>query len=256
MYRLASWVLCHCLLISGCTSFDLDYNSRADHIVSTNDNIIISHAVDNEANDLKSVNGGIRVGKDYVLGDVSTVNGRIQLGPNTQADTVRSQNGDVQVDPGSRLQKLHTVNGHQRLIGTHIVGNVSSVNGSIHLEDECRVDGDLITNNGRVFVEHSEVRRNFEMGDGSLELYHATIAGDLVVRKKSFWEHVSLDLMFDIFPPRIIIGPHSRIEGRLVANRRIELYVHETARVASIEGVEARYYSGERPQSVRLWGSR
>lgn len=232
--------------LSACSQVRYSDNGNVSLISSANENIIL-HPITGDEIDLKTVNGSIKTGKDYVLGNVRTVNGEIRLGANTQAKVVRSVNGDVQVGSGSKVQQLQTVNGDQRISGTFIAGDVSSVNGAIRLKDNCQVDGSVITNNGRVFLENSRIYRNLEMADGYIELDHATVTGDVVVRKKGFWEYVNLDHLFDFFPPKIIIGPNSVIEGRLIVNRPAKLYVHESAKIASIEGVEARYYSGSKP---------
>jgi hypothetical protein len=40
-------------------------------------------------------------------------------------------------------------------------------------------------------------------------------------------------------PPRIIIGPNAVVEGPLVFEREVKLYVHRTARTGTITGATA-----------------
>jgi len=44
-------------------------------------------------------------------------------------------------------------------------------------------------------------------------------------------------------PPRIIIGPNAQVDGPLVFEREVVLYVHSTAKVGSITGAKAIPFS-------------
>jgi hypothetical protein len=44
-------------------------------------------------------------------------------------------------------------------------------------------------------------------------------------------------------PPRIIIGPNAQVDGPLVFEREVVLYVHTTAKVGSITGAKAIPFS-------------
>ena len=51
--------------------------------------------------------------------------------------------------------------------------------------------------------------------------------------------------------PRVVIGPGSTVEGRIIAEREIKLYISDTAEVGGVEGVmtldEAERFSGKKP---------
>jgi hypothetical protein len=48
-------------------------------------------------------------------------------------------------------------------------------------------------------------------------------------------------------PPRIIIGPNASVDGPLVFEREVKLFVHDSAHIGSVTGATAVRYSGERP---------
>ena len=74
----------------------------------------------------------------------------------------------------------------------------------------------------------------------------ATIQGDLVIEKPSFWGRQGKKRK-----PRVVIGPGSRVEGTIVVEHEIELYISESAEVGHVEGVmsidDAQRFSGNRP---------
>jgi hypothetical protein len=47
-------------------------------------------------------------------------------------------------------------------------------------------------------------------------------------------------------PLRIVIGPNAKVDGALVFEREVTLYVHQSATIGSVTGATAVRYSGER----------
>jgi hypothetical protein len=51
--------------------------------------------------------------------------------------------------------------------------------------------------------------------------------------------------------PRIVVGPGSRVEGKIILKREVELFISETAEVGGVEGEmsmdDAIRFSGKRP---------
>jgi hypothetical protein len=47
-------------------------------------------------------------------------------------------------------------------------------------------------------------------------------------------------------PPRIVIGPNARVDGAMVFERPVVLYVHRSAKVGSITGATPIAYSTDR----------
>ena len=48
-------------------------------------------------------------------------------------------------------------------------------------------------------------------------------------------------------PPKIVVGEGVRIRGKLVFERPVELYVHETAEIGPVTGAKVNRYSGSEP---------
>jgi hypothetical protein len=48
-------------------------------------------------------------------------------------------------------------------------------------------------------------------------------------------------------PPRIVIGPNAVVDGTLVFEREVTLYVHGSARIGKVTGATAQAYSTATP---------
>ena len=48
--------------------------------------------------------------------------------------------------------------------------------------------------------------------------------------------------------PRIVIGPHAVVQGKMTFKREVELYVSDSATIAAIEGATPTKFSGDQPQ--------
>ena len=94
----------------------------------------------------------------------------------------------------------------------------------------------------RIGFSNSRIGGNVELVNGRADILAGTIvAGDLIVHKsKNSWGWGNKSK-----PPIVVIGAGSEIVGRiLVENAEAKLYVHDSARVGAIEGVQATKYSG------------
>lgn len=47
--------------------------------------------------------------------------------------------------------------------------------------------------------------------------------------------------------PRVVIGPNAVVEGALVFEREVNLYVHQRARVGAVSGATALRYNSASP---------
>ena len=47
--------------------------------------------------------------------------------------------------------------------------------------------------------------------------------------------------------PRIVIGPNAVVDGALVFERDVVLYVHDTARIGSVRGANPKSYNTATP---------
>ena len=179
---------------------------------------------------LKTVNGSIRVDENVTLKDAETVNGTIRIESGSSADDVSSVNGAIRIGENVSLSgEVEVVNGKISLEnGTKVADGVSNVNGEITLFG-AEVGGDLSTVNGDV-----------SLNDGSI------LRGDLVVEKPGNWGWSK-----NKRKPQVIIGPGSRVEGNIVLEREVELFISNSAEVGGVTGEmsidDALRFSGDRP---------
>jgi cytoskeletal protein CcmA (bactofilin family) len=216
-------------LAAGCNASineDINVADGAEHRgneMTVNGDIRVGRDADAGSSDFKTVNGSIRVEDGATVSDCATVNGKLVFGDNTETGDLKTVNGNLRLGRDARVNgRIQLVNGSIELSsGTIVSRDVETVNGKIEMWGT-EVGGDLINVNGGMLVT-----------EGSI------VKGDLIVREASDDPHSK--------PPRIIIGPDSEIEGELVFERPVKLYIHETARTGPISGAEAESFSGDEP---------
>ena len=175
---------------------------------------------------IDKVNGSITADAGQTYGDLDTVN------------------GSIRIEAGARVADAGTVNGSIKVAENATVEGLSTVNGSIRAEDGLKADGDVSTVNGSIFVG-----RGGSIG-GGIE----TVNGDLTVGGGS---HVRGGIRYTKpnrnwlgfgkqRDPRVIIGPDARVDGPLVFEREVKLYVHSTAQIGPVTGATAQRYEGDR----------
>lgn len=203
-----------------------------------------------ESDGASSVNGSITVGEDAtVTGDVDTVNGKIRVGDNARIEDADTVNGSVSLGDNVTADSLETVNGSIKVgEGGRIGGNIGAVNGGIRLAEGSVASGSIGNVNGTIDLQGSEVGGDIETVNGDVYLLATTVKGDLRVEKPNSWWSSSRSKNKK---PEIVIGPGSVVEGSIVLEREVELYISDSAEVGGVEGVmtldDAVRFSGERP---------
>jgi DUF4097 and DUF4098 domain-containing protein YvlB len=174
---------------------------------------------------LETVNGSITIESGAKLGDAETVNGSIKAADNITAESLTTVNGSIRVGAQSHLEELETVNGEIFIDrGGDVRRNVSTVNGAIGLVDT-DLGGGIDTVNGDITV-----------GLGS------HVKGGIHVEKPgSNWFRMGKRK-----PPRVVIGPNAQVDGAMVFEREVVLYVHRTAKVGTITGAKPIAYDSDR----------
>jgi len=195
--------------------------------------------------DIDKVNGAVRAQSGQEYGELETVNGSIRVERDARVDSASTVNGSIRIDDGAQVGSAETVNGSVT-IGESVVvsGTAETVNGALSIGRASRVEGKAITVNGRIELEQAEVNGGIEtvngdilVGDGS------TVRGGIKIEKSNVgWFNWG-----EQKKPRVVIGANAVVEGELVFEREVELFVHETARVGRITGAEVQRYSGSQP---------
>ena len=197
-----------------------------------------------------TVNGSITIGDGAtVSGSLSTVNGTIRINDNVRLDDAETVNGALRLGNDVTASDLDTVNGSIRVgeRGT-IEGGIDAVNGSIKAYPGTVVGRGVSNVNGEIELTGAEVGGNVSTVNGDILLDDgAAVLGDVVIEKPNQWNWGSRKSK----KPKVIIGPGSRVDGDIVAEREIELYISESAQVGGVRGEigmdDAVRFSGDRP---------
>ena len=194
--------------------------------------------------DIDKVNGGITAEAGQAYGDLETVNGGIELEDGARAEDVSTVNGGIKGGDDVQARSLEAVNGGIRLGKRAQVRGIDTVNGGIFLDRGSRVAGNIGNVNGGIGVVGTTV-------DGDIE----TVTGDITVGADS---HVKGGIRVEKpkgmsfnwkkqRDPRIVIGPNAVVDGPLVFERDVTLYVHSSARIGRVSGATAKTYATDTP---------
>src|SRR5690606_14662694 len=108
-------------------------------------------------------------------------------------------NGGIFVDSGGNVaNNIETVNGAIGIVGTELGGGIETVNGDITVGVDSHVHG-----------------------------------GIKVSKPTSNWMPIKFG---NNRKPRIVIGPNAVVDGELVFEREVTLYVHTSARIGKVTG--------------------
>ena len=197
-----------------------------------------------------SVNGSITVGDNAkVTGNLSTVNGAIRVGSDSAIEEASTVNGSLRISNNTQTEDLETVNGAIKIAEMVVVnGEVAAVNGQISLGKGSSVSSHLSNVNGDISLTASTVGRDVSTVNGDVSVMDgAVIRGDLSIEKPHGFNNYNGNSR----KPTVIIGPGSRVEGKIIVEREVKLYISETAEVGGVEGVmsmaDAVRFSGNRP---------
>lgn len=197
----------------------------------------VAAAADGE--DIDKVNGSIKALAGQTYGDLQTVNGSIRFEDGAQAEEAQTVNGSIKAGDNIGADSLGTVNGGIR-IGTQarIGGDIETVNGGIFVGRGGRVGGDITTVNGAIGIVATELDGDIETVSGDITVgIDSHVHGHLKVYKPtSNWMPINFG---GNRIPRIIIGPNATVDGELVFEREVTLYVHSSAQVGAITGATA-----------------
>lgn len=190
--------------------------------------------------DISKVNGAIHTDAGASYGDLETVNGAVHLASGVRAGSVETVNGSVQADANVTAHSIETVNGAIRGSTQLMVsGGLETVNGSIFADRGSRIGGDIETVNGAIGLVGSVVGGSIETVNGDITVgIDSVVNGGVKVTRPSFGISLTPPRK-----PRIIIGPNAVVEGPLVFERDVTLYVHESARIGPVTGATTQRFS-------------
>jgi len=198
----------------------------------------------NDDLDIDKVNGSIRVPDGATAGKLSTVNGGIHVGANAHAHSAGTVNGGIDVESGVTIDSLSTVNG-----GLHVGDNVKiaktveAVNGGISLGKGSDVAGRASNVNGGIRLDAAHVGGGIETVSGDISIgADSRVEGGVLVNEDNSWFHSGSS-----HHPRIVIGPHAVVQGKLTFKRDVDLFVSDSATIGQVEGATPVKFSGDQP---------
>ena len=141
------------------------------------------------------------------------------------------------------MDSLETVNGSVRAgKDVQIRKDVETVNGSIFIDHGGVIGGDIETVNGAIGLVATQVSGSIHTVRGDITVgVGSHVRGGLRVQKSTGFFNTDSKR-----PPRIIIGPNAVVEGALVFERPVTLYVHSSAKTGPVTGATATPYSTDR----------
>lgn len=198
-----------------------------------------------QAGDLSTVNGGIRIGDGASVQDATTVNGGIRAGSRIQAGELTTVNGAIRLGEQAQVESMTTVNGEiETGPGLRARDDVGSVSGSVFIDRDSHVDGDVSTVSGGIGLVGTEVTGSVETVSGDITVgVGSHVHGDVRVRKSSGTSWIRFGTSRT---PRIVIGPDAVVGGTLEFDHEVKLYVHETATTGAINGATPIPFSTRR----------
>ncbi len=195
-----------------------------------------------------TVNGSISVGADCIIdGSLDTVNGTIRVDENTSVKDVETVNGSIRLASGVSTEDVGSVNGSIRLAErVTVAGEVTVVNGKISLGKGTKVAHEVSNVNGEIKLDGADVAHDLSTVNGDVTLSDgAIVRGDIIVEKPGGWNNSRNR------EPIIIIGPGSSVHGTIVLERKVELFISDSAEVGGVSGEmsmdDAVRFSGSRP---------
>lgn len=196
---------------------------------------------------IDKVNGSITAEAGQRYGDLETVNGSIHLLDGANLDDAETVNGSIKGGDNVRAHSLSTVNGSIRLgTGAQLARDIETVNGGIFVDRGSRIGGDISTVNGAIGLVQTELAGGIETVSGDITVgVGSHVKGGIHVEKPhNSWMPIHIGKKQ---PPRIVIGPNAVVEGPMVFEREVKLYVHSTARIGKVTGATAIAFSTPTP---------
>ena len=185
---------------------------------------------------ISKVNGSIDAESGQTYGDLETVNGSIRIASGATTDDAGTVNGGISADAKATTGSLETVNGGIKLERDVTVnGSIETVNGSIFVDRGGKVKDGVETVNGAIGLVGTRLGGGISTVNGDITVgIDSMVKGGIKVEKNNSWLHMKPKR-----DPRIVIGPNAVVEGPLVFERTVKLYVHKTARVGAVSGATA-----------------
>jgi len=198
-----------------------------------NSSITFEDGTTHEGNQV-TVNGGVFIGTDCTIkGNCRTVNGRVTVGSNSHVRSLKSVNGSIKLDDNILVNgDLETVNGGIR-VGSEVSveGNLETVNGGVSVASGGSIQGTVKTVNGSIDLDNTQVTGALVTNNGDITLENGSrVIGNLVIRGGKGRERR---------PPTITVSGASIVQGDIEIHdkdRRVRLVLIDGGQVTGSTG--------------------
>lgn len=204
------------------------------------------------SDDIESQNGAITIGENARVADIETRNGAITLNEGARAASIEARNGAITLRGRNTAGEIESRNGRisigpESTIGgsvetrngrlmmgreSTIEGDVETRNGSIASEEGVRIQGEVETRNGTITLVGTEVDARVDTRNGDIQLEATRIRGDVRLLMCENWSGSN--------PPVLSIDAASRVEGRLIVDKRARVEIEAEAEVPEVERFASR----------------
>ena len=208
--------------------------------------------------DSRTIQHDIRTHAGQAYGTLDSVSGDITVAARARVRSVSTRSGDVTLGGQSLVGPVDTVSGDVRVTGQAIAASVETVSGDITLGMQAKVEGRVKSTSGDISAEHGcSISSDVETVSGRIALHGTTVDGDIHfvcadvtvdegshVRGKLHL-HRPVNGMHGV--PRVVIGADSRIEGEMVFEVPVSLFVHASAQTGPISGATRTVFCTPQP---------
>jgi DUF4097 and DUF4098 domain-containing protein YvlB len=188
------------------------------------------------------INGSVHIPAGKAAEEARTVNGSIHVDDNAAVTSAVTVNGSVRLGAHATATSAKTVNGGISLAdGAHVSGSAGSVNGDLTLASGAEVSGSLANVNGKIDLNSAHVAGGIKTVNGNVSIMGSShVEGGILVQKPG-------SMLFNSEDPVIIIGPGAIVQGDLIFERKVKLYVSDKATIGTVTGATPIPFSGDNP---------
>jgi hypothetical protein len=194
----------------------------------------VAHSEEARQN-IRKVNGSIQIAEAQIAANISTVNGSIRVNDYADVTNVSTINGGVQLYNNSSIHSAETVNGSIRVgEAVNISDSLSTVNGGIKTGSNSQIGQDISTVNGSIELVFTAVAGDVSTLNGDVRVLNGSVIdGDLIIEKPKSRPWL-LGFNRSSRRPTVEIGADSRVSGMIYLGREVDLIIHDSAVVGSI----------------------
>jgi hypothetical protein len=167
----------------------------------------------------------------------------VTIGATSTVEAVETVNGSVRIEERAVVESAETVNGDVTIgDGAEVREDVETVNGDITLRSGARIGGSVANVNGDMLIEGASVGGGLETVNADIRLTSgARVSGGIRVEKNNgngrSW------LGKEQSNPKITVEQGAVLEGPLVFEREVDLYVAPGVTLPAVQGVQPKRYT-------------